>query len=107
MTSLFFRNPTTKKCGAILELDTLEFASCKKRGCVAVSERHLGKIEHSLCTFRLDQFLEGIHPFDSPGSTNTQHDFPLPADDAFNPEGHWHCLSAEMQDPARMRTYFS
>jgi len=50
MRSLFPGNPITKKCGAILELDTLEFASGKKRGRVVVSERHLGEIEHNLCT---------------------------------------------------------
>jgi len=81
MRSLFPGNPITKKCGAILELDTLEFASGKKRGRVVVSERHLGEIEHNLCTFRLDQFLERIHAFDVHASTNAQHDFTLPADE--------------------------
>ena len=38
---LFFVNPPTKKSGAIPEFDTFEFANCKKRGCVAISKRHI------------------------------------------------------------------
>ena len=99
---LFFVNPPTKKNGTIPEFDTFELANCKKRGRVAISERHFKKVESDHSGFLVDQFPDRVHTFDIYSSTHTQHDGILPADEPFDPEGHWHRLPAEPQVTARM-----
>jgi hypothetical protein len=87
-TGLFFVDQPAKIRRTIPEFDTLDLVTRKKRGCIAIGERHLSKVKSDLASLRFYQFFDRLYAVVMHPSTHTQYDGVPLADEPFNPEGH-------------------
>jgi hypothetical protein len=87
-TGLFFVDQPAKIRRTIPEFDPLDLVTRKKRGCIAIGERHLSKVKSDLASLRFDQFFDRLYAVVMDPATHTQDHGVLLVDDPFNPEGH-------------------